>query len=77
MKAKELEHLNKDKRPKRVPIDGPRNMFVIENPDPNYHYTWQPERLVPDFLRAGYEYVDDPGFAEERTVNTASRINAP
>ena len=77
MERKETKHLNTDKRPERISIDGRRPMFVIPNPNPNFHYTWQREADVQDFLRAGYEYVDDPGLPEMQTVNSASRINAP
>lgn len=77
MERKELKHLNTVKRPTRIPIDGRRKTLVIPNPDPNFHYTWQLEPSVQQYLAAGYEYVDDPGLPEEATVNTSSRINAP
>ena len=71
---KVTEHLDTGKRPTRMPIDGPRKLLEIPNPDPAYHYTWQPEGEVPRFLRAGYEYVTDPDFVGDPTVNKSSKI---
>lgn len=75
---KVTEHLDTSKRPSRIPVDGPRKLLEIPGgEDPAYHYTWQPEGEVPRFLRAGYEYVTDPGFVGDPTVNKSSKIGAP
>ena len=75
---KETQHLDADKRPSRIPIDGPRNLLEIPDQDPAYHYTWQPEGELSRFLRAGYEWVIDPGVpVGDPTVNKSNRFGAP
>jgi len=74
---KETQHLDTEKRPTRIPIDGPRNLLEIPDQDPAYHYTWQTEGEVSRFLRAGYEFVTDPGFVGDPSVNKSSRFGAP
>ena len=71
---KVTEHLDTEKRPTRVPIDGPRNLLDIPDQDPAYHYTWQTEGEVPRFLRAGYEWVTDNQFVGDPTVNKTCKI---
>ena len=70
---KVTEHLDTEMRPNRIPIDGPRNLLEIPDIDPAYHYTWQPEGELTRFLRAGYEFVTDPQFVGDPTVNKSSR----
>lgn len=76
--SNQSKHLNKDKRPTRVPIDGPRDILTVQDKDPNYHYTWQSDGYpgnLERFLKAGYEFVTDPTKVGDATVNKSTRLN--
>ncbi len=48
-------------RPRRVPINGQRNILSVEGQDPNFHYCFvyesEVKNNVPRYRRAGYEFV--------------------
>jgi hypothetical protein len=51
--------------------------MTIPNQDPNFHYTWQPDRAgnLERFLGAAYEFVDDPTQVGDPSVQKPSRLN--
>jgi len=73
----QTKHLNTETRPARIPVVGHRNILAIPDQDPNYHYTWQPEYNVEQFMQGGYDIVLDMGLVDPTTVtvNTPTKIN--
>ena len=63
-------------RTKRVPINGYRDILKVGGEDPNYHYAWIRDDLIPRFESAEYEYVTHAVTVGDRKINQASQMGS-
>lgn len=63
-------------RPKRVPVNGYRNILGVEGQDPSFHYAWIRDDLMDRFQSAGYEFVEHAVVVGDRKINAASQIGS-
>jgi hypothetical protein len=68
-------------RPKRVPINGYRNILTVEGQEPGWHYVWVNDATqahgtnnVPRFEDAGYQFVEHSVSVGDRKINSASQV---
>ena len=66
--------VNRSDRPKRVPINGYRNILSVMGQEPGWHYCWVNEDKVPRYEQAAYEFVTHDVIVGDRRVNAASQI---
>lgn len=73
--------VNRSDRPKRVPINGYRNILTITGQEPGWHYCIVNDgtqaggrNYIPIFQNAGYEFVTHGFEIGDRRINAASQI---
>mgnify|MGYP001567928756 CR=1 FL=1 len=66
--------INRSDRPKRVPINGYRNILSVMGQEPGWHYCWVNEDKVPRYEQAAYEFVTHDVIVGDRRINAASQI---
>ena len=66
--------LNRSERPKRVPINGRRDILTVIGQEPGWHYCWVNEDKVPRFQQGYYEFVSHDCVVGDVAVNQASMI---
>ena len=66
--------VDRSDRPKRVPINGYRNILSVQGQEPGWHYCWVNEDNVPRYEQAAYEFVTHDVIVGDRRVNAASQI---
>lgn len=65
--------LNRADRPKRVPINGFRDMLTVEGQEAGWHYCWVNDVQVDRYLAAGYEYVSHEVVVGSKKIDSASQ----
>ena len=68
--------VNRSGRPKRVPINGYRDILKVEGQEAGYHYAWITDKNASRFELAGYDFVDHDVVVGDNRVNAASQIGA-
>lgn len=68
--------VNRSDRPKRVPINGHRDILSVHGKEPGYHYCWVPEHLTSRYEGAGYDYVTHEVIVGDRRINAGSQVGA-
>lgn len=68
--------VNRSDRPKRVPINGHRDILSVIGKEPGWHYCWVPEHLVAKYEAAYYEYVSHEVIVGDRRINIGSQIGS-
>ena len=63
-------------RKKRTPINGYRDVLKVDGQDPNYHYAWIGDNMVPKFEAADYEFVTHDVVVGDRKINAASQLGS-
>lgn len=66
--------VNRSDRPKRVPINGYRNILAVLGKEPGWHYCWVPEHQLAKFESAHYEFVTHEVIVGDRKINAGSQI---
>ena len=66
--------LNRSERPKRVPINGKRDILTVVGQEKGWHYCWVNEDKVPRFQMSNYEFVDHDCVVGDRKIDAAARI---
>ena len=66
--------VNRSDRPKRVPVNGYRDILSVQGQEPGWHYCWVNEDKIPRHEAAHYEFVTHDVIIGDRHVNTASQI---
>jgi hypothetical protein len=66
--------LNRSERPKRVPINGFRDVLAVGGQEPGWHYCWVNEDEVPRYENGGYDFVEHDVTIGDRKVNAASQM---
>ena len=61
--------LNRSERPKRVPINGLRDILKVVGQEEGWHYCWVNEDRVPRFQAALYDFVTHPCIIGDRKVD--------
>lgn len=66
------------KRPKRIPVGGPRNIMTVADKDPNYVYRWVNDvsGRIQRFQEGGYEIVTGSNEVGDNTVDRGSRLGS-
>lgn len=76
---KPVETKTAERRVKRVPVGGPRDILTVLDKDPNYVYRFVLEDIpgrVERFKLGGYEVVTDDLEIGQRTVDRASKLGS-
>lgn len=66
--------------PKRVPIQGRRDVLSVRGQEPGWHYCWVNDRIGGDegnidrYLEGGYEFVEHAVIIGDRKIDSASRM---
>lgn len=66
--------LNRADRPKRVPINGFRDILTVEGQEDGWHYCWVNEDRLDRYLAAYYEYVTHEVVVGATKINSASQM---
>lgn len=66
--------LERSERPKRVPINGQRDILSVQGQEKGWHYCWVNDDKVPRFQAAYYEFVDHDCIVGDRKIDAAARI---
>lgn len=66
--------LERSERPKRVPINGRRDILTVIGQEKGWHYCWVNEDQVPRYQNSGYEFVTHACQIGDRKVNAAASI---
>lgn len=67
---------NRSDRPKRVPINGYRDILSVQGQEAGFHYAWVRDDLVPRFESGAYEFVTHAVTVGDRKINSASQIGS-
>ncbi len=64
-------------RPSRIPINGISDILTVKGIRDGYHACWVNEKNVPQYLDAGYTFVDNPDVSfGTHHVNQANPLGA-
>lgn len=66
--------VNRSDRPKRVPINGFRDILSVIGKEPGWHYCWVPEHLVAKYEMGHYDYVTHEVIVGDRRINAGSQL---
>lgn len=66
--------VNRSDRPKRVPINGLRDILAVLGKEPGWHYCWVPEHLTAKYEVAYYDYVTHEVIIGDRKINAGSQM---
>lgn len=67
---------NRARRPGRVPVNGYRNILSVKGLDPEFHYVWVGDDLVPRYEGADYEFTTHDVVVGDRRINAASQLGS-
>lgn len=68
--------VNRSDRPKRVPINGLRDILSVKGKEDGYHYCWVTDAYVAKYELAGYDYVTHEVVVGDRRINAGAQIGA-
>lgn len=68
--------VNRSDRPKRVPINGHRDILAVHGKEPGFHYCWIPEHMTARYESAGYDFVTHEVVVGDRKLNAGSQIGS-
>lgn len=68
--------VNRSDRPKRVPINGVRDILAVKGKEPGWHYCWVPEHYTAQYEAGEYEYVTHEVIVGDRRINAGSQIGS-
>ena len=68
--------VNRSDRPKRVPINGIRDILAVQGKEPGWHYCWVPEHLVAKYEAAHYDYVTHEVIVGDRKINAGTQMGS-
>ena len=66
--------IDRSERPKRVPINGHRDVLSVQGKEAGWHYCWVNEDQVPRYEAGWYDFVEHDVVIGDRKVNAASQI---
>ena len=68
--------VNRSDRPKRVPINGIRDILSVQGKEPGWHYCWVPDHMTSRYEAGGYEFVTHEVIVGDRRINAGSQIGS-
>ena len=66
--------LNRSERPKRVPINGQRDVMTVGGKEAGWHYCFVNDDQVAEYELAAYEHVTHEVTVGNRKINAASQL---
>ena len=67
-----------EKRVKRVPVSGPRDILSVADQDPNFVYRWVNDTVgrIQKFINGGYEVVNQTLEVGQASVDRGSQLGS-
>lgn len=63
-------------RPKRVPINGYRDVLRVDGQEPGWHYAWIADANTYKMEQGGYDFVEHDVTVGDRRINAASQVGS-
>lgn len=68
--------VNRSDRPKRVPINGVRDILAVHGKEAGWHYCWVSDKLTAKYEAAEYEYVTHEVTVGDKRINAGSQMGS-
>jgi hypothetical protein len=76
VEAKPAEQKQAAGRPKRVPINGYRDILKVAGQEPGWHYAWIADENTYKMEQGGYDFVTHDVTVGDRRINAASQVGS-